>query len=500
MLSRVLGLVRDAGMAVLFGAGPLMDAFTVAFRLPNLARRLFGEGSLTAAFLPVFVRVHQADEARGRRLAAAVAVLLSALLLALVAAGELACWGLMQVAAPPTRRLLELVAILTPYLWFICLAAQLSAVLHALRRFFWPAVLPLVLNTFWIAAVLLAPRVTADDFDRMRLICVIITASGIVQVGLLLVVLRRLGFDRTWSWAESSAAVREIAAGVLPTVIGLSITQLNAVADSLLAWGLSPSSGIAERYHYVESGAATALYLGQRVHQVPLGVFGIALSTVFFPLLAEHAQNNRTAALGADLSRGVRLCLAIGLPSAAGLVVLSELIPRVLFEHGEFTAADSRLTGQMLAGYGLGVWAFMTVPLLNRGFYAAGDRVTPMRIGLAVIAVHLLLDVAGVVWLGGAGLAVATSVAAIVHLLWTAVVIDRRIAPLQRSAIVATSAKAAAVTGVMAAVCVAVRDATAGSSWWVGLLAPIAAAVVVYGSLGWLFLKNDLRSGPADET
>ena len=495
--SRVLGLIRDAGMAVLFGAGPLMDAFTVAFRLPNLARRLFGEGSLTAAFLPVFVREYAADEQRGREVAWATTVLLAIVLAVLTIAVELLLVLGLWLVDGPSNELLRLCVVLTPYVIWICVAAQLSAVLHALRRFFWPAVLPLILNVCWIAAILIGPRLTDDPSLQMLLIAGTVTLTGVVQVGVLLAVLRRLKFRWAWEPSGSRAATREIAAAVVPTMIGLSITQLNTVADSLLAWALSPSAGVSERFVFVEAGAATALYLGQRVHQVPLGVFGIALSTVLFPVFAEHAQQRRFAELGRDLTRGLQIVLIIGVPSSLGLILLGREIPTLLFEYGAFTARDSELTTRMLAGYGLGVWAFMALPILNRGFFAIGDRLTPMRIGLAVIVVHLVLNAAGAWLLGGAGLAVATSIAASVQVVWVVVLIHRRVAPLLAGPIVRTTGKVAASTIAMAVACRGSQLLldNVGSTRVLDVLVPVAAAVVTYAAAAWgLGLQSILAS------
>ena len=501
-VSRVLGLIRDAGMAVLFGAGPLMDAFTVAFRLPNLARRLFGEGALTAAFLPVFVREHQADEVRGRELAWAVTTLLTSILLLLTAALEAGLLGLLMTTDGPADVLLKLAAILTPYLIFICVAAQLSAVLHALRRFFWPALLPLVLNAFWIAAIFAAPLVGDVRVSQMTFICVAISLSGVVQVSILLVVLRQIGFRWAWAPRRSAAATREIAAAIVPTMIGLSITQLNAVADSLLAWGLSPSSGIDDRFQFVQAGAATALYLGQRVHQVPLGVFGIALSTVLFPVFAEHAQAGRTKELGRDITLGIQLCLLVGVPASLGLVLLGREIPRLLFEYGAFDARSTDLTAQMLAGYGLGVWAFMTLPILNRGFFAIGDRLTPMRVGLAIVAVHLLLDLVGVVVAGGAGLAVATSVAAILQVAVVVRLVHRDVAPLRVRALARTAARVAAATIAMAVACRLSQRLVGSESRALAVVLPVAVSIVTYAVVAYLLrlhrIVRDVRQAKDD--
>lgn len=484
-VSRVLGLIRDAGMAVVFGAGPLMDAFTVAFRLPNMARRLFGEGALTAAFLPVFVRESAVDPTRGRELAWAVTLQLALVLTALTLLIEAVALGLLLTTESAAETVLRLTAILTPYLVFICVAAQLSAVLHAMRRFFWPAVLPLILNGCWIAAIASAPRIASGRRGQIEFIAVVICLSGILQVGLLVGVLRSIGFGWVLRPGRSRDATREIAAAIAPTVVGLSITQLNAVADSVLAWGLSASSGIPESLRLVESGSATALYLGQRVHQVPLGIFGIALSTVLFPAMTEHAQRGRTDRLGHELTRGLQLCLIVGIPASLGLILLASEIPALLFEYGKFTTRDSALTARMLAGYGLGVWAFMALPIATRGFFAVGDRRTPVRVGLGIVAAHLAFDLIAVVVFGGAGLAVATSLAAMIQLVVVAALLHRRVAPLAVGPIVRVAARVAAATIAMAAACRLTQSAIGEAPRVVAVIGPVLVSIAIYAGVAF---------------
>ncbi|MGH7200279.1 MAG: lipid II flippase MurJ, partial [Planctomycetaceae bacterium] len=305
LLSRVLGLARDVGMAVVFGGGPVMDAFSVAFRLPNLARRLFGEGALTAAFLPVFVRELEAHSGRQSawKLASAVLGLLAITLTALVLIAEALLIGLMEWGgfSAETDLLLGLTAVLLPYLIVICVAAQISAVQHALGQFAWPALLPALLNVIWIAALAVAVWLFETDRQRIYAVAVCVMLAGVVQVLAPLPALWRLGFRFDAGWWSARRQVQEIARAMLPVVLGLSVTQLNTFADSLIAWGFAAPLGASDATmplpggpaYPLDSGTASALYFGQRMYQFPLGVFGVALGTVLFPLLARHAERGR---------------------------------------------------------------------------------------------------------------------------------------------------------------------------------------------------------------
>lgn len=485
LLSRVMGLARDAGMAVLFGAGPLLDAFSLAFRLPNLARRLFGEGALTTAFLPVFVRTYQDDADLGRRVAWSTTRWLASVLAASVLVVELGVALAAPYASADVGVLLELIAWLFPYVLFVCVAAQLSAVLHGRDHFFWPAALPVVLNGFWLAALVLAPVWFDDRFNQMRFVAGSIAVAGLVQCVLAERATSAVGVgyrpaSRDPHPEATRSSVREVLRTMIPTLFGLTITQVNVIVDSVLAWGFSPSSGISAGYQLVEEGTATALYLGQRLFQFPLGVFGVALGTVLFPVLAKHAAANDRTALSRDLTSGLQLCVCIGLPASMGLILLAPNIPRVMFEYGSFDANDSLLTAKMIAAYGLAVWAMIGLLIVNRAFYAVGDPQTPLRAGLWAVVVNTGLNAILLVPLGGVGLALATSIASIVQLIYTIRILSGSIVDIDWRALSRTAAKTAAATLAMAAAIELCHQAMGERGRYLELAVPFAIGVATY--------------------
>ena len=463
IVSRVFGLMRDQAMGVIFGAGPVMDAFTVAFRLPNLARVLLGEGALATAFLPVFVaELHERGRESAARATWAVFLCLAAGLSLLVLLAEVALWAIGRFCVLSSEALLlrNLTAILLPYVILICLAAQISAVLNALERFLWPAVLPIVLNIVWLGALWGLVPLWPDERSQIHVIAACVVIGGTMQLLLPLPILSLAGFGFRRDWWLALDRVWKIAGNMLPVVIGLSITQLNSVLDSLIAWGFTQPVGAesvipwTQTVHYpLKAGTATALYLGQRLYQFPLGVFGVALGTVLFPRLTSHAQRGELDQVRADLSLGVRLVLAIGLPASVGLMLMGHPLATLFFQYGKFDAENARQTGDMIAAYGSGVWAYCGLLILQRGCYAIGDRLTPMYFGLVAMLVNLMLNVILIWPLGGRGLALSTAVVAAMQCAATAGLLQRRIGRLHWHEIGVTAIKTVVATAVMAIVC-----------------------------------------------
>ncbi|HEX6987281.1 MAG TPA: lipid II flippase MurJ, partial [Planctomycetaceae bacterium] len=239
--SRVLGLVRDAAMAAAFGNGPVLDAFTVAFRLPNVTRRLFGEAAFSTAFLPVFVREqHAAGRDAAWALATAVLVVTAAAVSAVTLAAEALLLVLWLAAGPgETRLLFGLTAALFPYQVFVCVAAQAAAVLHAFGRFSLPALLPIVGNAVWLTVLAVALRAFETDVARVYAVSCGVVLAGATQCALTLPALGRLGYRFRWDWPAARPRVREVAVAVLPVLAGLSVTELNGLIDGLFAWLLT---------------------------------------------------------------------------------------------------------------------------------------------------------------------------------------------------------------------------------------------------------------------
>jgi putative peptidoglycan lipid II flippase len=510
LLSRVLGLVRDVATAGLFGLGPVMDAFAFAFRIPNLTRRLFGEGALSAAFLPAFARelerssdlsLRASDRQVGNlphdsawQLASAVFALLAVLLGLVVLGGELLLWLLSYWFAghAHTQLLLGLTAVMLPYALLICLAAQVTAVLHALGHFTWPALVPVALNVVWLATIwFVDPYFEPDREAQAYALAVCVVFAGVLQLGMQWPALRRCGFRFNFGWGKSWPAVKDVVRAMVPVTLGLSITQINTLLDSLIAWSFTrPDTGAAfmplpggPRYP-LEPGAVSALYYGERVYQFPLGVFGVALGTVLFPLLARHAARGEFDKLRHDLTLGLRLVIVIGLPASVGLVLVADPLARTLFQRGQFTALDAARTAKMVTAYGSGVWAYCAVPILYRAFYALGERAVTVRIGGLAVLVDFACNLTLIWPLAERGLAWSTALTAIFHvglLLWF---LQHRLGRLEWPLLGRTALRAGLATVAMSIGCAATQQfvprGVSSGGRAIELLVPILAAVAVY--------------------
>jgi putative peptidoglycan lipid II flippase len=471
LLSRVLGMFRDMATARLFGISPVMDAFAIAFRIPNLARRLFGEGALSASFLPVFTREwERGKDGHPWQLASAVFSLMSVVLIALVLVGE----GVLAASAywygqdPHTRLLLGLTAVMLPYALFICLAAQVTAVLHALGEFAVPSMVPVVLNLCLLATIYFVdPLFEPHREQQAYALAVCVLIAGVLQLALQWPALRKRGFRFTTQWQHARDGVREIIRAVIPVTLGLSITQINTLLDSVIAWIFSGPAGTAEgvntfipwlswlgNFHFpLEAGAVSTLYYGERLYQLPVGVFGVALGTVLFPLLSRHAARGDFVKLREDVGLSLRLALAIGVPASAGLMVMALPITRLLFEHGSFLERDAERTAAMIVAYGAAVWADCSIPLLYRAFYAMGERQAAMKVGMRIVALDLLLNVTLIWPLAERGLAWSTAITAVVHVGMLVWLLQKRVGALQWGLLIRTSGKVIAGTAAMSGAC-----------------------------------------------
>jgi len=509
LCSRLLGLLRDMGMASLFGTGTIFDAFVVAFRIPNLARQLLGEGALNTAFLPVFLRCRmgQGDQA-ARETLTQVALILMATLTAGVLLSEAAIWGVWHLVdlLPPTRLLLLLLAILLPYAILICEVALLCSVLQALRQFLWPAVLPVVLNVIWLTGLLIVGPLTLENEARAVWMAVCVTLAGVVQLLLATWAVQRSGMGLVWKfpgrhWGE----VRELVRAMLPVLVGMSLLQASAILDSLLAWGLARSDQGAAAWceawgipPLVEAGTASALYIGQRMYQFPLGVFGIALGTVLYPVLTQHAQQGEHAQLCAVLSRGIRIVIAVGIPASVGLCLVAWPLTLGLFRRGEFSEANAVFTSRMILVYGSGVWSFIGIAILNRAWYAIDDRLTPLRLGLVFLALQQVLNLTLVCFVQGIGLAMGSVLANAGLCLTSLWLLHLRLHGLDWPAIRTALVKGLLATACMTLACLAASatfQALPGQTSALGHL----LALCLCGAGSYLMAARVLRMGELDE-
>jgi len=415
ILSRILGFVRDVVLARLFGASGTTDAFFLAFRIPNLMRRMFAEGSFALAFVPVLSEYRASgDRTALRDLVDHVAGTLAAILLVVTAAGMLAAPAVMAVFAPgwllegrPEFALsAQMLRITFPYILLISLTALAGGILNTFERFALPALTPILLNLSLIGcAVLLSPQ-----FDvPVKALAWGVLLAGVLQLSVQIPALSRLGLLPRPRLGFNHPGVRRILKLMVPTLIGSSAAQVNILFDSIIAT-------------FLVSGSVSWLYYSDRLLEFPLGVFGIALATVILPNLSrKHAQKSR-AAFSRTLDWALRLSMIITLPAAAGLVILATPILITLFQYQAFQADDVAMSAMSLVAYAAGLPAFIAVKVLAPGFFARQDTRTPVKIGLIAMLANFIMNLlfvgAMVHWgMAGphAGLALASSVSAFLN-------------------------------------------------------------------------------------
>ncbi len=441
LLSRVFGLVRDMAMAALFGSSPAMDAFVVAFTIPNLFRGLFGEGALSSAFVPVFTETLQT---RGRpeawRFAASLAAFLAAGLAALVGGGILLA-GLARGLLPLSPRIgliLELLQIMLPYTLFICLAAFFSAMLNSLRRFVLPAATPVAMNLIMIAALLaVCPLLPADGNGRILAVAWSVIAAGAVQGVMQLPPLLRAGFRPRLSADWHDPRLRRVWALMGAAIIGVGGTQVQV----LLGRGMAV---------WIGAGSASYLYYAERLIYLPLGIFATALGTILLPAFSVFAARERPDLMLDTLAHSLRQLLFIMLPAAAGLLALAAPIVGLVYERGDFTALAAAQTARVVQCYAPGLVLFSLLKVLVPVFYARQDMATPVRIGLACTGLNVLLMLALMGPLKHAGLALASVLAAGAQAAILALAIHRRVGSPGWPRLLAAAARMALAALIMA--------------------------------------------------
>jgi putative peptidoglycan lipid II flippase len=403
MGSRVLGLVRDMLIARYLGAGALSDAYFVANRLPNLFRRLFGEGAFNAAFVPVFSGLlvsEGEDVARG--FAGEAAAALAFWLLGLTVLGEIFMRPLLYVLAagfaddPAKFELTVVLARLAfPYLLLICLAALLSGVLNAMDRFMAAAAAPMLYNAVAIFSLFALYRFVPTPAHALA---IGVSLSGVVQLGLLYWAVRRAGMKLHIPRPRMTPRMRLLLRRMAPGLVGAGITQLSLAVDTVIGT-------------YLPEKSVSFMYYADRVNQLPLGVLGIAVGTALLPTLSRQISAGAEKAAQTSLNRAIEYAMLLTLPAAAALLVIADPILKVLFARGHFTLADASLSAQSLAAYAVGLPAFVLIKVLGPGFFARGDMTTPVRVGIGILGLNVALSLALMVPLKHVGPPLATSLA-----------------------------------------------------------------------------------------
>jgi len=419
MTSRVLGLVRDVVLAALIGASSNADAFFVAFKIPNFLRRLFAEGAFAQAFIPVLAETREEGGLQAvKALTDRVAGVLGGTLLLLTALTIMAAPLVAMIFAPGFSRdaaklalTAELIRLTFPYLFLISMTGFAGAVLNAYGRFAVPAFTPVLLNLSLISAALFVAPLMQEPVYALALGVLI---AGLLQLLFQLPFLYGLELLPRPRWDTQAPGVRRILTLMVPALFGVSVSQINLLLDTVLA-SLLPA------------GSVSWLYYSDRLTELPLGVFAIAIATVILPALssqqalaqASGEQGDRARdVFAATLHWAIRCVMFIALPATLALLILAEPILSTLFQYGAFGAPDVEKAGYSLRAYTLGLTAFMLVKVLAPGFYARQDMKTPVRIGIIAMVANMVMNplfIFPLMWwfdLGHVGLAVATSLSA----------------------------------------------------------------------------------------
>ncbi|NWN92641.1 murein biosynthesis integral membrane protein MurJ [Marinobacter adhaerens] len=412
MLSRVLGLVRDIVIARYFGAGAGADAFFVAFKIPNFLRRLFAEGAFSQAFVPVLSSYRENQPvSEVKRLVDAVAGSLGLVLLGITLVSMLGAPLLTAVFAPgflgdevKFALTSDMLRITFPYLLMISLTAFAGGILNSYDRFAVPAFTPVLLNLAMIgAAVYLTPLMS----EPVMALAWGVFIAGALQLFFQLPFLMRLGLMPRPRVDYRHEGVSRILKLMLPALFGVSVSQINLLLDTVLA-------------SFLETGSVSWLYYSDRLSELPLGVFGIAIGTVILPSLSRKHAAASSEQFAATLDWAVRAVLLIGVPAAIALALLAEPLIATLFHYGEVTDRDVMMSARSLRAYSAGLLAFMIIKVLAPGFFARQDTRTPVKIGVIAMVANMVFNLVLVFPLAHAGLALATSLSAWLNatLLW----------------------------------------------------------------------------------
>ncbi|HEX8980205.1 MAG TPA: murein biosynthesis integral membrane protein MurJ [Parasulfuritortus sp.] len=404
LLSRILGFVREALIATIFGAGAATDAFFVAFRLPNLLRRLFAEGAFSQAFVPVLAEYHnRRGTADTKILIDRVATVLFVTLLGVTVLGILGSPLIILVSAPgfaaaPAKFALtvELTRIVFPYILFLSLVSLSAGILNTWSRFQIPAFTPVLLNV----AMILAATVAAPWFDPPVLALGWgAFLGGILQLALQVPALKRIGLLPGWDWNPHDPGVRRILKLMGPAAIGVSVAQVSLLINTIFA-------------SFLPTGSVSWLSYADRLMEFPTGMLGVALGTILLPSLAKHHADNDTGEYSRLLDWGLRMTLLLAAPSAVALGILAIPLISTLFFHGRFTMHDVEMTRLALVAYSVGLLGLILIKVLAPGFYARQDIKTPVKIAITTLLATQAMNLAFIGPLKHAGLALSIGLGA----------------------------------------------------------------------------------------
>lgn len=495
-LSRVMGLIRDMLIASFFGSGLVADAFFVAFRIPNLFRRLFAEGSFSVSFIPVFTEyLQRKSKHEAIYLAQIVLTVLSVILISFTIIGIVFSPFFIRIIAPGFGGLGEkyslavfLTRIMFPYIFLVSLLSLFSGILNSLKHFSAPAAAPIFLNLSMIAALIfLAPHMKIPSAG----LAFGVIGGGFLQLALQIPFLVNKGMSFAPKWNIRHPALKKILLLMVPTIFGSAIYQINQLIGTLLA-------------SFLREGSISYLYYADRLVQFPLGVFAIAISTAVLPSLSREASNGEIDMLKDTFSHAMRLTMFITIPAMVGLIILRQPIVKLLFERGAFSSFSTLMTAEALAYYSLGLCSFAGIRVLVSAFYSLQDTKIPAKVAAMAMIFNIIFSVILMGPLKHGGLALALSLASTLQLFTLIFLLRNRLHGIRGKEILGSLARSCASSIAMGAFIYLIYSKILGDyiaqstmALIIGLSITIGSGIAVYfifakllGSEELLYIKN----------
>ncbi len=504
LLSRVLGMLRDMAI-VWLGARWQNDAFQFAFAIPNLFRRLFGEGALSAAFVPVFTEAaEQGGLERARRLLSNAMGLLSVCLLIvmLLAMGGFVVWSAYSPARPDRQFLALLSNLMLPFMVTMCLLALGSAALNCRGHFAYPAAAPILMNLCILAAAwLVAPLWKGDRAGQLTVIAAAVSVSGVLQLAGVLWLLKRHGFSlRATVWPVQEE-VRRMLKLMAPMLLGIGFLQISSLFDYVIAWLFAvrefSSTVVLFGYEFhrpLSEGVLVRLAAAQRLYQFPMGVLAISLGVAVFPLLARYASRGDLPNLRDSVNRAMRLAMMEGLATGAGLFLLAGPIVGLIYRHGDFRQADAAHSAFILRMYVLGLWAFCTHQIILRAFYSLKDPITPLKVSCVMAGLYMVL-VSVLIWVpqvGAGAFGLTAAVTFSLNVLVLALLLRKRIGRIGGRKLLASTLRSLVSCAVMAGVVLLLRRGLGGCSNGLVVAVCVPAGAAAFVATAWLLRAPEL--------
>lgn len=491
MLSRVMGYVRDAICAALLGVGVVSDAFFVAFRIPNLLRNLLAEGALSTAFIPTFTEyLEKKDKREVWQLAANVMTVLTLVLIAITVLGVLLADPIVRIIAPgfssdpfKFNLTVSLTRWLFPFILLVSIAALFLGILNSLKKFSMPAFAPVVLNISMIAAgIFLCPRL--GDKPEQQVWGWVIGAlfGAFLEILIQWVPAAKEGFKWKFLIDLKDAGLRKIGKLMIPATLAQSVTQINLLVNTILA-------------SFLAGGAVTYLYYGNRLMQLPFGVFGVAIATVSFPYISQYAARKDFKSLRETIHSSLKQAFFIVIPCSAGLIFLSGPINTLLFYYGRFTLDDALRTANVSIMYCIAIFAFSGIKILTQVFYAIDKAAAAVKISTASMLLNILLCVALMFPMNYLGLALATSLAGIIQFIMLYYFVSRYVGDIRTKDLIIFTLKIIIISAIMGG-CVMFLEQFLSGAWNPQMSRKMNAAIVaicmaagtlIYGGLLFVF-------------